>query len=150
MFQSGNSYCISVDQNSGKCLSCVSRMFVNSVGQCQSIDENCNVYNQTTGACITCYPGYTSKFNATSNTTKCWIMSDVDPNCQIKANITGCLKCYNGFYYSIESLKCIQVNQLCSTYNATDGLCLSCYSGYSLDQGTCKLAKSSPTISNNT
>lgn len=68
-----------------------------------------------------CYPGYQNGFDKATNTNKCMILSDVDPNCQTKGNTTGCIKCYSGFYYSLESLKCIQVNQLCSTYNSTTG-----------------------------
>lgn len=96
-------------------------MFVNSSGQCESIDENCNIYNQTTGYCITCYPGYQNIFDQSSNKTICKILSDADPNCQIKANTTGCQKCYTGFYYSVQNIKCVQVNQLCNTYNAVNG-----------------------------
>lgn len=126
-YQAGNTYCINIDQSNGKCLSCVSRMFVNSSGACQSIDENCNSYNQTTGSCITCYPGYENTLDPITNSVKCKIVSDVDPNCQTKANGAGCLKCYSGYYYSLENIKCIQVNQLCSTYNSNTGECLSCY-----------------------
>jgi hypothetical protein len=115
------SYCINMNKDTGKCSECVSRMFVNSTGSCQSIDENCNNYNQLTGICISCYPGYTNHYDDKLNKTICAIIVDADPNCQIKANTSGCAKCYTGFYFSLESIKCMQVNELCSTYNATTG-----------------------------
>lgn len=96
--QTTNSYCINQD-SSGKCIECVSRMFVNVSGLCAGIDENCNEYNQSTGACISCYPGYSNTPNNRSS--RCTILIDSDPNCQIKGNSSICIKCYAGFYFSL-------------------------------------------------
>lgn len=136
--QGRNSYCIAQDA-AGKCLECVYRMFVNASGMCAGIDENCNEYNQSTGACLSCYPGYSNA----ANSSRCAILVDADPNCQARANSSLCLKCYAGFYFSLENIKCLQVNQLCATFNSTTGHCLTCYDGYALAQGNCKIANSS-------
>lgn len=33
-----SSYCLAVNSSTGQCTECVSRMFINKVGKCESID----------------------------------------------------------------------------------------------------------------
>ena len=97
---SGNGYCLEYDAK-GVCKNCVSRMYLDASGTCKSVDSNCDQYNKTTGACITCYPGFAIALNPVSATIICTIINSKDPNCQIKGNSSSCAKCYPGYYYSI-------------------------------------------------
>ena len=67
----------------------------------------------------------------------CSIINGDDPKCEIKGKPSGCVKCYQGYYFNAEMLVCVMVDQQCATYNHSNGLCLSCYSGYELQNGKC-------------
>lgn len=46
------------------------------------------------------------------------------------------MECSFRFYFDADK-KCMQVNDLCRTWNDESGECLSCYGGYTLDAGNC-------------
>ena len=52
-------------------------------------------------------------------------------------NVTNgiCTKCFSRYYLNQQN-QCVNVNPLCKTYN-NNGLCLSCYPGYTLQTGNC-------------
>ena len=45
------------------------------------------------------------------------------------------MQCYKGFYLHSYEKTCKRVNPLCKTSNPTNGACMSCYAGYTLNQG---------------
>jgi len=69
--------------------------------------------------------------------------ANFDPNCRLYDNsvFTKCLTCSGGFFINSNG-KCEQVDPLCKTYNQSNGLCLSCYDGFTLDtvNGKCNLS----------
>lgn len=95
-----NGYCVTSDRN-GSCIECVARMYLDQSGTCSSIDLNCQEYNSKTGVCKLCYQGYKISYDAKSNKTSCAIFNDQDPNCQTRINSTLCVRCYQGFYFSM-------------------------------------------------
>ena len=40
------------------CAQCSNRYFINGFGFCQEVNPLCNNYDQSTGNCLTCYPGF--------------------------------------------------------------------------------------------
>lgn len=85
--------------------------------------------------CLSCVAGYSLSNSA------CVKVQQVTANCQISNNIGVCTECINRYY--LTNGACVAVNTLCQTYNSTNGLCLSCYSGYSINsQGLCVLSTS--------
>ena len=52
-----NPGCKSFDDD-GSCAQCSVRFYKDSKGICQPVNSNCNAYNEQTGACLTCYPGF--------------------------------------------------------------------------------------------
>lgn len=52
-----------------------------------------------------------------------------------------CTECSKGFYFSQKGV-CCEVPELCSQFNLAQGVCVSCYQGYSVVNSTCKLAAS--------
>ena len=52
-----------------------------------------------------------------------------DVNCQTLGNGNLCVQCYAGYYVG-KNGNCLQINPLCRTFNAANGACTTCYSGY--------------------
>jgi len=50
-----------------------------------------------------------------------------------------CTECSQGYHFSAKGV-CCEVPTLCSQFNLAQGVCLACYQGYSISNGTCKLA----------
>ena len=108
-------------------------MYVDAQGECKGIDDTCNKYNKTNGMCLSCYDGYALN----SDNRSCSIKVVEDPKCEIKGKGNECDKCYQGYYYSKDKGLCTIVDPQCKTYDITNGNCLSCYPGYSLESGKC-------------
>lgn len=64
-------------------------------------------------------------------------------NCRKQSTNGKCLECSQGSYVNSTG-SCQAVNPLCRTYNFSTGDCLSCYQGYSLLNGTCKISSNDP------
>jgi hypothetical protein len=126
-----------------QCIECSTRYYLDSARICQPVNPNCNDYNKTTGACITCYPG----FGLIEDTCLPGIVANTfDVNCnEFKGN--ECVKCSSGFFKGVDG-KCKRVDPSCRTYNPNNGQCTGCYSGYEVKGGLCVMAQSSPTIAN--
>ena len=43
------------------CVRCASRTFLNSIGQCEKVSEDCRTYNDFDGQCLSCYSGFALK-----------------------------------------------------------------------------------------
>lgn len=118
------------------CLQCSDRWFMNSQKICTPVSDNCQSWDNINGACISCYKGYNL------NNGVC-IVAPVqqisDPGCaQWNWNNQTCLQCSSRWYLSTSG-KCAQISDSCQTYNS-QGACLSCYTGYTLNGNTCQAA----------
>ncbi len=68
IFKNNDTYCLEANEDF-KCIKCAARMYLNSDRKCVSIDENCNEYNEASGDCLKCYPGYVIGLAKTKNCT---------------------------------------------------------------------------------
>ncbi len=55
-------------------------------------------------------------------------------NCAIVQN-NQCQQCVTGFY--VKNNACVKISGLCTSYNATTGVCFGCVNGYTLISGNC-------------
>lgn len=104
-------------------------------GVCTQYNVFCKSSNRDTGACLSCYDGYSvyqgdciiPQNNANTN--------NVEPNC-ITTKAGVCYECAAGFFLNYKST-CQQIDTLCRTYNQSTGDCTACYDGYQLSSGKC-------------
>lgn len=135
----------------GACIQCSYR-FYNSNGYCIAVSDQCNTWDLTTGACTSCYGGYSLTAGAcvitSSQNTPTSPNSPNIPNCA-QVDASGfCSQC--SYRYYLTSGVCQPVNDQCNTWDSTYGSCTSCYSGYTLNAGTCVLGNGqNPTYPNN-
>lgn len=134
--------CKSYNPN-GVCIGCSTRYYLDISAICQPVNPNCNTYDDRTGACLTCYPG----FGIIENTCLPGIVSsNFDPNCNT-FNGPVCTVCSKNYFLSASG-KCTAVNPSCNTYNPSNGNCTSCFAGYEVQAGNCVISQSQPTIAN--
>lgn len=90
-------------------------------------------------SCAICAPGYNINTQSTCDPAS---NKQTDPNCQMySGNI--CIKC-SSFFYIGQNNFCTPVSPLCNTYNPTNGYCITCFSGFSIQtNGACTI---NPTI----
>ncbi len=126
--------------NGTVCSLCSNRYYFGPTSFCIPVNPLCNTYNSANGACLTCYPGYSISGIA------CIVSArQSDPNCKSFSAGGPCTSCYNGFYLSQTQLLCMPLSPLCKTSNLTNGFCLSCFPGYSVNAaGSCVLSYSDP------
>lgn len=58
------------------CTQCAIKFFVNNNGKCSPVSPLCNNYDNLTGNCLSCYPGYVVSGGA------CILGTSKDPNCK--------------------------------------------------------------------
>ena len=97
---------------------------------CKQMDPLCRTSDNTTGSCLSCYPGYSL------TNSKCEIAQIAQiPNCNLVSSSGACVECFSGYYISNNS--CQPVSILCATYSQQTGQCLSCISQHFLQDGVC-------------
>lgn len=101
-------------------------------GNCQAKDPYCT--NYVNGLCTNCHAVY--YLSAAGVCTK-KVMKDKDSNCAIHDLFNFCQRCNQGFFTSAGN--CLLADQLCRTFDPTNGNCLSCYDGYRLNKNRCYL-----------
>lgn len=106
---------------------------MNSNGQCEKVSEDCRTYNDFDGQCLSCYSGFAL------NQGKC-VKDNVKGGCSSFDSDGKCSKCATGFYLNSNS-ECAQVDAQCAKFNFGSNLCEGCYSGYTLLEGKCEVAK---------
>lgn len=125
------------------CIECSTRYYLDAQAICQPVNPNCKTYDHTTGACLSCYPG----FGIIETTCLPGVVSNqFDPNCN-QFNGSLCVKCSSGFFLASSGV-CSAVDPTCRTYNPDNGFCTSCYAGYTVDGSRCVVSKSEPTVAN--
>lgn len=108
---------------------------MNSFDYCIVLPVGCSIANYATGDCLECKEGYRISNGACEEVI-------VIPNCERvdSADPTNCQFCSLGYYK--DGKVCAQVSELCrgDSYNPTNGHCLACVDGYSLDRvsGKCR------------
>jgi len=117
----------------GLCKKCYSGFFANSKGVCVQKNPLCKTSDDSTGACLTCFPGYIV------SSEKCIpgisaINSDL--NCKSVDQTNLCNSCYSGYYLN-SAKTCIKLDPLCKNYTTTFSQCGGCYDGYTLSNGIC-------------
>lgn len=97
------------------CITCKDRYFISS-GACLKASDQCRTFNVNTGACETCYDGFSVQNNDCVEISK--INKVSDENCAFFSGIL-CIKCKDSFYlsYDTSSPKCTRANPLCKTFN---------------------------------
>lgn len=121
-------YCIKIQGSI--CLQCANGYFLGSNGVCQQVNPLCKGYNQTSGACISCYTGYFLQG------VTCVIPSAVSiPYCTLLNAAGACIQCQSSYY--VNGNVCSPVSILCATYDQQTGLCTSCVNGYFYQGGVC-------------
>ena len=129
--------CATWDWNNQVCLACSNRWFFNSNKVCTPVSNDCNQYNSISGACVTCFKGYSlsngqclvSSANSSPTDLGC---ATWDWNNQV------CLACSNRWVFNSKKV-CVPVSDNCHSYDAS-GACTSCFNGYALSQGQCQLS----------
>lgn len=92
--------CSTWDWDNQVCLAC-SKFWVMVDGVCRSVSPFCNTYDQSTGACTTCFTGYALN-NGDCTPAPVSFCKVQDPN--------GCVNCYPG--YALYGKKCLSVSSL--------------------------------------
>ena len=124
--------CASWNWNKQICLECSNNWVFNANKVCVPVSDQCNTFDST-GACLSCYIGYNL------NNGKC-VLAPVqqvsDVGCATwNWNKQTCLQCSNNWVFNSNNV-CVPVSDQCNTFDKT-GACLSCYKGYSLNNGKC-------------
>lgn len=80
----------------GTCTGCSTRYYMDSTNICQPVNTNCNTYDQISGDCLSCYPGW----GLIEGTCLPGLVTPVsDPNCHTFVNNT-CTQCSYGYYFN--------------------------------------------------
>ena len=123
------------DYDNKKCKIC-SPYWYFSNGSCVQVSPQCKTYNNVSGACLSCFLGYTLT-NGFCNISSIEVnISTSDAGCKTWSNGT-CKECYDHFAFNPNGL-CAAVSALCKTNQGLN--CTSCYNGYVLMNGSCVIS----------
>lgn len=136
--------CARYQGNTNICAVCSTRYYMNPrTSRCTAVSNQCNTFDSTNGACLSCYQGYTLSNG------ECYILVSqdaFDPNCKVADPNGFCQQCYQGYFYAPTQSRCVLANPLCQGITPT-GSCVACYPGYVLQNGNC-LVQSSSAVGN--
>lgn len=105
-------------------------------GKCQQVSDQCMTWDWITGACTSCYEGWTLS-NGVCSYIPSLPPTQIDPFCASFDANGNCNAC--SYRTVLINGRCIPVSDLCNTWDEKTGLCISCYSGYTLTYyGTCQ------------
>lgn len=95
----------------------------------------CKTTDTQTGACLTCYDGYT----LASPTCKPASSETADIYCKKfdEKNKRLCVECYGGYFIATGTGLCTLLDSTCKETDKATGACTSCYGGYNLISGKC-------------
>ncbi|ELP85704.1 protein serine/threonine kinase, putative [Entamoeba invadens IP1] len=122
------------EQGSSECKTCADGFYSTSGSSVcvQCVSTSCAACSKTTGECTSCNVGYSYD----SSNKKCSIC----PASYYSSGGTSlCSKCATGYYSLGGSSGCTKCSTSCKTCDQTNGNCLSCYDGYTLNNGKCEI-----------
>jgi expansin (peptidoglycan-binding protein) len=127
--------CATWNWNKQTCLQCSNNWVFNAQGVCIQVSSLCNTFDKS-GACISCYTGY----NLVSGACVLAPIQQVsDVGCATwNWNKQVCLACSSNWVFNSKGV-CVPVSDQCNTFDK-NGVCISCYVGYNLNNGKCVLA----------
>ena len=129
--------CYSWDYSKNKCTQCAYRYYFNANGVCTPVSDYCREWNPSTGACTSCYQGFSLSNGACAPSMK---SGSLDPNCYSwDYSQNKCSQCAYRYFFGANGV-CEKVSDNCREWNPSTGVCTSCYQGYQLDRGDCSLA----------
>lgn len=130
-------------KSGGECLSCSNRFYLDKEGICQPVNSQCRTYDNSNGACTSCYDGFAIIENTClPDLTPSQLFAILGPisNCNQIDSDGKCLKCSLGFYFDGNRF-CSKIPDTCARFNSLIGVCEGCYQGYSLNlQNECTLS----------
>jgi hypothetical protein len=120
------------------CKECSTKWAFNANGLCVPVSDLCREHD-TAGLCTACFKGYEVKDGAC-------VLSLSTPVSDVGCKIwdwdnNKCLSCSTNWFVSANG-QCATVSDLCKSFDASTGQCLSCYEGYDLESGACVFSPS--------
>lgn len=119
------------------CIKCKTGYYIRT-GYCFKANSLCKTFNVNTGACDSCYDGFSvqNKICVDLNSANNQPSEIADANCLTKSG-SLCLKCKDRYFLSYDSQMptCKKVSDSCLTYNEINGYCITCVTGYNLSTG---------------
>lgn len=118
----------------GDCTECIYR-YVLDDGACRAVSNQCNTWNQSSGACTSCYPGWTLSNG------ECVVgggsEQPTEPPTEVPTEPPTEQPNQPSCYFRQVRINgnCVNVSDQCNTWNETTGACTSCYGGYTLTSG---------------
>ena len=123
----------------GDCTECIYR-YVLDDGACRAVSNQCNTWNQSSGACTSCYPGWTLSNGecvvggGSEQPTEPPTEVPTEPPTE-QPTQPGNSEC-DFRQVKIDGV-CVNVSNQCNTWDQVSGACTSCYPGWSLSNGEC-------------
>lgn len=135
--------CAVWDWSNNVCTKCSTNWFFNSNKVCIPVSDQCLSANAS-GECASCYKGY-DLINGTCVSSISNKAVPKDAGCgKWDWDNQACLACSKNWVFN-KNGACIPVSDKCKTSD-DNGLCLSCYQGYDLTNGTCFFSKSNNAV----
>ncbi len=127
------------------CVKCSAKWFFytapnSTQRQCRQISDDCREWNTETGECTSCYKGYALANGACALDSSVPAAVTNNPHCKTWKD-SECQECANRAFFDANRV-CQLVNDQCWTWDPQDGLCLTCYKGYDLQNGGCVFSSS--------
>ena len=131
----------------GSCSACSANFVFDANKVCQPVSDQCQTHDLANGWCTSCYKGYAlaDVLDASGNVVlvTCNFSAAAGPSdLGCKTWVDGsCSECSANFVFDASKV-CQPVSDLCKSFDAASGQCLSCYAGYDLVNGACDLSPS--------
>lgn len=122
--------------NNSICIKCSNGYYFDVNKVCTLADTLCRSFDQSNGDCLSCYSG----FNLANGRCNVDNSSNLNPYCQVFVNST-CLNCSRGYYFDSNKV-CQQIDPLCKVFDYANTVCTTCYTGFSLVNGSCTISDS--------
>ena len=116
-------------------MECSVRWVFDQDNVCKPVDNLCRTW-EINGMCETCYRGYIVDDGKCMEDPNKFVPKS-DELCKEYMN-EKCEECAERAYFN-EDGKCEEVNVHCRTWDPLNGKCVTCYNGYVVDEGNCKL-----------
>ena len=122
-------------------------------GRCTPVNPLCRDFDQNTGACLSCYPGYAVNnglcavsdnpypVNPSNQGNPIGLGSGQSYNSNVGCSAFdqngNCIRCSDRYYNNVNTGSCAKVSDFCRTWDQNNGNCLTCYTGFELINGSC-------------